>query len=177
MIACVLFFLLLIQKLVYDTQNAVLCFLKFAIYPGVLFILVHYFLGYIDLPSKTTSFFSWICKLLSMFAGINNATINNLIHIPFHISSVYIYIYIPIRFLKLGLQCQRVCVLVIFIDIANTLLHSFTTTAIIYGSVFAHLCQQIFGFQPIWCMKNVISQYSFNLYFFYMREVEHLFIC
>lgn len=124
-ITYVLFFLLLIQKLVCNTHYSVLCLLKFAIYPKVLFILLHYFFRLHSCPlcrsTIINSLFPGVCGLLPIFGGINNATVNNLVHISFHIYLVYMYI--PVRILKLGLLGQSVRVFVMLIDTANTLPH------------------------------------------------------
>ena len=72
-------------------HNSVLCFAFLSLQYILDFFLYQYIIlgDCIDLLSKTTSFFSWVCKLLSMFAGMNNATVNNLARISFHISYIY----------------------------------------------------------------------------------------
>ena len=79
-------------------HNSVLCFAFLSLQYILDFSLYQYIIlgDCIDLLSKTTSFFSLVCKLLSMFGGTNNATINNLANISFHISYVCVCIYIYI---------------------------------------------------------------------------------
>lgn len=111
-----------------------------------------------------------------MFANINNASVISW-YVHHFIFFWYISVYrcIPLRFFKLGLLCQSLCVLVILVYVANIRPHCFTTTTM-SKSVYPSFASKHLDFSQF-DMWRMLSQYSFNLYFFYMREVECHFMC